>query len=336
MKQLSSYRRCTLKGEVKMNIHNNKVTYEFTLKRNITIVRGKSGTGKTTLYRLVSDYMKDNKGSGVRISMSSGDSCIALSDTDWENQIKKTKNSVVFIDEGFIGFKNIENINDFIRRIKKTDNYYVIFSRESFDKIPSSVEEIYEIKTKGKKHTLEKYYKISDYYRLIVHTRKKDKFLVLITEDSKSGKQFFKEYYKKTNIEVDSANGNSNIINAINEKIDKELLVIVDGAAFSPYIDKVYKICKYHKNINLCVPESFEWMVLKSGVLGKQKKIEEIINNTSEKIDIKKFFSWEQFFTYFLEYITKDKKRSKYEKKKLSAYYLNEENMKKIASVIGL
>lgn len=335
MKQQSSYRRCPLKGEVKISINNNKVAYEFILKRNITIVRGKSGTGKTTLYRLVSDHMKDNKGSGVKIIQSSGKSCIALSDTDWENQIIKTKNSIVFIDEGFIGFKNTKNINYFIREIEKTDNYYVIFSRESFDKIPSSVEEIYEIKTKGKKHTLEKYYKISDYYRLIVHTRKKDKFLVLITEDSKSGKQFFKEYYKNTNREVDSANGNSNIINAINEKIDKELLVIVDGAAFSPYIDKVYKICKYHKNINLCVPESFEWMIIKSGVL-KGKKIDEALNNTSERIDIKQFFSWEQFFTYFLEYITKDKKRLKYEKKKISAYYLNKENMKKIASVIGL
>ena len=95
-----------MKGEVKINIHNNKVTYEFTLKRNITIVRGKSGTGKTTLYRLVSDYMKNDKSSGVKITMSNGDSCIALNDTDFENQIKKTKNSVVFIDEGFNGFKN--------------------------------------------------------------------------------------------------------------------------------------------------------------------------------------------------------------------------------------
>ena len=168
MKQLSSYRRCVLKGEIKVNIHNNKVTYDFVLKRNITIIRGKSGTGKTTLYRLVSDHMKDNKGSGVKITMSSGDSCIALNDTDFENQIKKTKNSVVFIDEGFGGFKNSESVNDFIRRIKKTDNYYVIFSRESFDKIPSSVEEIYELKTNKSKHTLKKFYEINKNHRLNV------------------------------------------------------------------------------------------------------------------------------------------------------------------------
>lgn len=324
-----------MKGEVKINIHNNKVTYEFTLKRNITIVRGKSGTGKTTLYRLVSDYMKENKGSGVRISMSSGDSCIALSDTDWENQIKKTKNSVVFIDEGFIGFKNIENINDFIRRIKKTDNYYVIFSRESFDKIPSSVEEIYEVKTNKTKHTFKKYYELNKNHRLNVNISRKDNFVLLITEDSKSGKQFFNEYYKESNIKVESSNGNSNIIGMINDNEKSDLMVVVDGAAFSPYIDKAYKICKYKKNINICMPESFEWMILKSGVL-KDKKIDEALNNTSEIIDITKYFSWEKFFSYFLEDITKDKKLKKYDKKKISAYYLNEKNMKRIASVIAL
>ncbi len=324
-----------MKGEVKINIHNNKVIYEFTLKRNITIVRGKSGTGKTTLYRLVSDYMKDNKGSGVKITMSSGESCIALSDTDWENQIKKIKNSVVFIDEGFNGFKNGKSINDFIRRIKKTDNYYVVFSRESFEEIPSSVEEIYEIETSKSKHTFKKFYELNKSHRLNVNISKKDNFILLITEDSKSGKQFFKEYYKRTDMKVDSANGNSNIISKINENINKELMIVADGAAFSPYIDNVYKICKHNKNVNICLPESFEWMILKSGIL-KVKQIDETLNNSSEIIDITKYFSWEKFFTYFLEDITKDKKLLKYEKKKISAYYLNEKNMKKIAAVIGL
>ena len=134
---------------------------------------------------------------------------------------------------------------------------------------------------------------------------------------------------------MESANGNLNIIGMINENEKSGLMVLVDGAAFSPYIDKVYKICKYNKNINICLPELFEWMILKSGVL-KGKQIDEVLNSTSEIIDITKYFSWEKFFTYFLEDITKDKKLSKYEKKKISAYYLNEENMKKIASVIGL
>ncbi|MBR0039681.1 MAG: hypothetical protein IJP71_06735 [Lachnospiraceae bacterium] len=324
-----------MKGEVKISIRNNKVTYEFTLKRNITIVRGKSGTGKTTLYKLVSDYMKDNKGSGVKIIMSSGDSCIALNDTDFDNQIKKTKNSVIFIDEGFNGFKNPESVNDFIRRIKKTDNYYVIFSRESFDKIPSSVEEIYELKTNKSKHTLKKFYEINKNHRLNVNISKKDNFVLLIIEDSKSGKQFFKEYYKESSIKVESSNGNSNIIGMINENEKSSMMVVVDGASFSPYIDKVHKICKYNKNLNICLPESFEWMILKSGVL-KGKQIDEALNNTSKIIDITKYFSWEKFFTYFLEDITKDKKLTKYDKKKITAYYLNEENMKKIASVIGL
>jgi len=39
--------------------------YTFTIKRNITIVRGDSGTGKTTLFDMVADYMRTGEQSGV-------------------------------------------------------------------------------------------------------------------------------------------------------------------------------------------------------------------------------------------------------------------------------
>lgn len=55
---------------------------------------------------------------------------------------------IVFIDEGAEYIRTPE----FAKAVKNSDNYYVIFSRESRHDLPYSVEEIYEIKASGKYH----------------------------------------------------------------------------------------------------------------------------------------------------------------------------------------
>ena len=45
-----------MKGKYEIVVKNNRLHYEFEIKRNITILRGDSATGKTTLIRqLVTD-----------------------------------------------------------------------------------------------------------------------------------------------------------------------------------------------------------------------------------------------------------------------------------------
>ena len=41
-----------MKGKVKIAVKNRNVSFNFTLERNITILTGDSGTGKTKLYSL--------------------------------------------------------------------------------------------------------------------------------------------------------------------------------------------------------------------------------------------------------------------------------------------
>lgn len=36
----------------------SRVSFEFEIRRNITFVGGDSGTGKTTLYNMIADYMR--------------------------------------------------------------------------------------------------------------------------------------------------------------------------------------------------------------------------------------------------------------------------------------
>ena len=175
-----------MKGSYSIIVSNNRLNYKFEVHRNITIIRGDSATGKTTLYSMISDYSALGKKSGVKIQCDRN--CVVLPIKNWEAALKSIKNSIVFIDEGN------EDITTaaFAREIKKTDNYYVFFVRENLYELPYSVEEIYKVASKGKKHWLEKIYKTGKDH--IISNTTKLNFDTILTEDSNSGYQFFNEY----------------------------------------------------------------------------------------------------------------------------------------------
>lgn len=136
-----------------IEVKNRDAVFKFDLYRNITIVRGDSGTGKTTLFDMIADYTRFHEASGVNVSCDK--ECVALVDIDWKNQIRTISESIVFIDEGAEYLKTKE----FAQTIKGTDNYYVIFNRENLHDLPYSVEEIYEIKASGRYHSFKKMFK---------------------------------------------------------------------------------------------------------------------------------------------------------------------------------
>lgn len=121
--------------------------YTFTIKRNITIVRGDSGTGKTTLFDMVADYMRTGEQSGV--SLQCDCPCVALTDFDWRNQLSSVHDSIVFVDKGL---KEIHS-DEFAHHVLYSSNYFVLISRADFPNLPYSVDEIYKIKTSGKCHS---------------------------------------------------------------------------------------------------------------------------------------------------------------------------------------
>ena len=78
--------------------------------------------------------------------------------------------------------------------------------------------------------------------------------------------------------------------------------MIADGAAIGPEMDK-YTLKK--KNIHLYFPESFEWLILSSGLI-QGKDIQSILENPENYLDSREYFSWERFFTSVLTERTKD------------------------------
>lgn len=120
-----------------------RVTYSFDLRRNITVLRGDSGTGKTTLYEMVADHTRHGRDSAVSIACDKA--CVALLDMDWEGQLSRTRDSIVVVDEG----ARFVSSTTFSEAIQKTDNYYLIITRQRLHALPYSVDEIYEIESSG-------------------------------------------------------------------------------------------------------------------------------------------------------------------------------------------
>lgn len=80
------------------------------------------------------------------------------------------------------------------------------------------------------------------------------------------------------------------------------------------------------------MPESFEWLVLSSGLI-EGKDIENMLEEPEKYIDSKEYFSWERYFTKVLVDRTQDS-YLQYRKAKFNAAYLHERNKRTILKSI--
>ena len=305
-----------MKGTYRVVVSTKRLKYDFMIRRNITIIQGNSATGKTTLVDMIREAV--NNPSGASVDLVCDKKCFVLDGTLWKEQLTAVSNSIVFIDEGNEFIKTIE----FSKFIQNTDNYYVIVTRESLPTLPYSVEEIYGIKSSGKYGKLEQkfneFYRIygSDIYKQSIHPD------TVLTEDSNSGYQFFKSICDDTHIKCESLNGKSNIFQYLNSHDNENILVIVDGAAFGSEMHRVTELIRDKKGVAIYLPESFEWLVLLSGIV-KNSMLNSILERPADYIESKEYFSWERFFTAILIDMTKDSYLA-YTKKKLNSIYLTD------------
>ena len=309
-------------------VQNRRVQYKFTLHRNITLLQGDSATGKTTLIQMIEAYQTNGDRSGVNIKCDA--KCVVLPITNWQLILNATHNSIVFIDEGdsFIAS------NEFAEAVKNSDNYFVIATRRSLTALPYSISEIYGIKNKagnrfqGTKRIYSGFFPL---YRL--QTTVPEKPDTVVVEDSNSGYEFFKRICDEYGMECISAQGKSNIYKSVSTlPTDRHILIIADGAAFGSEINRITALMKQRKNITVCLPESFEWLILKSDII-VSAHIHEVLDHPSDYIESSTYFSWERFFTHLLTEETKDS-HLRYHKQHLNKVYLHDANKAKILETI--
>ena len=109
-------------------------------------------------------------------------------------------------------------------------------------------------------------------------------------------------------------------------------MVVADGAAFGSEMEKLVRLMKEYPDIVLYLPESFEWIILKSGVI-EDSELTEMLKHPEDYIESKEFFSWERYFTIQLIQKTKDS-YLKYSKRQLNPVYLQEKISDKIQFVM--
>ena len=320
-----------MKGAHRIIVESRKIKYDFIIKRNITILTGDSGTGKTVLIDLIRDYRRYGADSGVFLSCDCA--CRTIDNEDWERQLEETSNSIIFMDEGnrFLTSKR------FAELVQQSDNYFVLATREKLPMLPYSVNEIYGFRQSGKYHQArQKYNEIYHLYGEISEEDVIDPHFI-ITEDSNSGHEFFCELSRQKKIKCISSNGKSNIIKSLqeSENIEGTRLVIVDGAAFGSEMRDVSEYLYTVGDVVLYAPESFEWILLLSNSI-PNPNIAAILQQPENYIDSKEYVSWERFFTTLLIDQTRNDPVWAYSKSKLSKVYLSSKVTSAVKKIMKL
>ena len=177
-----------MKGKYTVKVANSKVSYTLELERNITILTGDSGIGKTALARLIQNYEDAGKQSGVTVQCKVPCRSIT-SDDGWHGRLESIHNSIIFIDEG----RKFLRSQAFAEALDGCDNYFVLITRESLPQISCSVHSVLTLKNTrriGSKH-YSRAYECLDYDNrfsdAVKHTD------ILLTEDSNAGYTAFQE-----------------------------------------------------------------------------------------------------------------------------------------------
>lgn len=94
-------------------------------------------------------------------------------------------------------------------------------------------------------------------------------------------------------------------------------------------MSNIHSFIENKDNINLYLPESFEWLILDSDLLDNSD-VRTILSAPEECIDSEEYFSWERYFTHLLIEETEGS-YLKYSKAKLNPAYLHEKSLNVIS-----
>lgn len=143
-----------MRKDFQIRIYDNKVDYRLEVKSKFTIIRGDSGTGKTTLIDMLT-YVNDNNSDMSGVHIESKLKCALIDKKNWREQIEESDGTVFFMDE------NLSRLccdKEFVSIALQSHNYFVIMSNMQMKSTPYSCDDIYRITRDGKHHTLKPYY----------------------------------------------------------------------------------------------------------------------------------------------------------------------------------
>ncbi len=132
-------------GRHHLEIENRKARYVLDIDRKVTVIKGNSGTGKTTLIRMIQGYSAQGIKSGITIRNRTGIPITVFdTNTRWDEELDKRAASIIFVDEA----TDYIYSTAFQEAFTKSEHYLVVISRSGqFNHIPFAIQSIYELRT---------------------------------------------------------------------------------------------------------------------------------------------------------------------------------------------
>ncbi len=112
-------------GKCYIKVRRGEVSYEAEFERAVTVIKGESGTGKSTLIKILLEYL-NNSAAFVEVDTNAKGVFVLEARTHWEEELLAREGYLVFADE------NIPYITskDFASVAKRSKNYFVFITRD--------------------------------------------------------------------------------------------------------------------------------------------------------------------------------------------------------------
>lgn len=274
----------------------NNIAFNITVIRKYTILRGDSGTGKTTFADMILNQQDYSVSCQIVIKN------IQEYGTEWYSALYSNTGMIIVVDEDFSGYIDKRFLED---TLLNSDNYFILITRDSLYGIPYSYTEIYELESAvygGYKNIYNK----RIYSSVPVYT---DPDLI-VTEGICSDNCFFFSGC----IQCTTMGGRDNASDWVDKyKGTGVVALVVDGAAFGCEMQNVLSSINDNKTAEfiLFLPESFEYLLLKAGAIDVDP---ELLESTYDYCDDSYFLqkygkvhkenkpiiSWERFYAELL------------------------------------
>lgn len=285
------------------------ITYKLRVERNITILRGNSATGKTTICEIVRRNVDTGDNTrykiGIKPLQTTNETTKVGYLTDGmynANMLKMWKNTIFFVDEEYTFYQS----NDFMQKLKESGNYVVLITRNDIKlaQLPIAVSSILTLDkvTETQYETCLRHKALCFYGKQ--SNRSLGRMLEVYVEDTGTGLDFFssgiKSLYNKDICKTAyGAPGVKNVISNLQSGA-VGVVFIVDQATFGAYIEEVLALIE-GEDIFICLPESFEWLLLHSPVFKDDPEVRHALQCPYLAIDSAKYTSWERYFTSLLK-----------------------------------
>lgn len=313
---------------IKVKIATSVLSYDLKFDRRISVIKGNSASGKTTLVTAIQSIRDTDEGS-IESTLP-----IILGNNDrWETDLLTCSNCIIIYDE-FKAFSTAK-FNSMTQLLPQKNIYLLLITR--VDSLVEFEENNYNKRKKaigGFSYSVNSIYKFSfnistrtyinePYYDYPVDNKSQPD--IILVEDSTAGFAFFKRLFKNTKV-VAATNGKSSICDDLLElsKVYNNILVLVDLAAFGCHM---YDFNDNFKKSSFIVRfvdkyECFEYFLLTTNLVNHIDEVQKVLASPDEYANDAN--SWENYFEELLQKVTYHKLYKQGHSSKLNVCYVKD------------